>query len=218
LSRGLQGRVIGLWPDLPPTPAGPPLAVPFEPIALDEADPKFHELETAGPISEDVQDARANREASNELMRRRLRRTFVYTGVWVSLAIFSFNLLLAGVKSIVERRLDHDVVLWGALLLLIVWQPFVLHSFKSQTLLLVPSGLVLRKARRRTTQSDVHLFTRNGSVMVLRPLHKELWTLMTFDGREFAFASVSRKEMGLLLRTWLSPLDPPSPEKLVDLT
>ena len=215
--RGLTGATVIIRSELPAQQPPPALTVPFEPIPVDEANPAFRDLEAAcnapgepfGPGDDDAADS---------LFRRRVARTLVYTGVWIGLVIFGVNFIAAIIKCAAQKRWDADVLLHGAGLLLFLGVPFVRHYFGSPPWLLVPGGLVRRAAGRGAATSEVNLFVRANSILIIRPIGTGLWRFIVSDGWHCGSAQVSLKEKDLLLRAWLSPLPPPDAEKLVDLT
>jgi hypothetical protein len=83
---------------------------------------------------------------------------------------------------------------------------------------LVPGGVVLRRARGM--RSQVELFPRKDSIAVTRPTPQtEAAWVLTIARRDGSWTTseFGPLEMDAFLQAWLSPLDPPEPDRLTDL-
>jgi len=214
---GFRNRPIIIhWMRLPP-PLQPPIDVPIEPIPLDEADSTFHAIELGFLNAVDEVADGSRRSASHELTIRRLRKTYLYTGILFSVVMMSFLFVMTAIASMLSARFD-PMLMFFALMLLSASLPLLMGGAVGPAWLLVTGGLVMRKAKKRGMASDVHLFVPEGTSLLIRPLNKRLWQMIVSDEKEFGIAQISDRELTMLLRAWLSPIPPPSVEKLVDLT
>lgn len=214
---GFKSRpIIVHWTLLPP-PSQPPLTVPFEPIPLDEADHAFLALEDGFSEATPTPECSPPRSTKDELTIRRLRKTYLYTGMWFLAAGSGFFLVFMTIGSLILGQFE-PMILFYAFALLMTSLPLLLGGAIGPAWLLVPGGLVLRKARKRKMATDVHLFRPAETTLLIRPLNKRLWLMIVSDEKEFGTAQISDRELTMLLRAWRSPLPPPSPQKLIDLT
>lgn len=214
---GFTSRPIIVHWSRPAPPFLPPIDVPVGPIPLDEADPAFHALEVGTVQAADEEANGSRRSVSDELTMRRLRKTYLYTGVLFTVVMMSFLFVLTAIASILARRFDAMLIFFG-LMLLLASLPLLMGGSIGPVWLLVPGGLVLRKPKKRGMTSAVHLFRPEQTVLYICQLNKRLWHMVVADGSEFGTSNLSDKELTMLLRAWCSPLAPPSPEKLIDLT
>ena len=83
---------------------------------------------------------------------------------------------------------------------------------------LVPGGLTVRITGLMRSDWQVKLFTRDDSVLCTHSREGPIWVLTARSQRDCETAEVTRNEMEMALRAWLSPFDPPTVEQLVDLT
>ena len=60
------------------------------------------------------------------------------------------------------------------------------------------------------------MFPRAASFILLYPLRKKQWILVVADEEHCESILGLRSELELALRAWLSPLEPPSLERLSD--
>ncbi len=84
--------------------------------------------------------------------------------------------------------------------------------------LLVPGGVLVRKAVRRSTRSRLHLFDRRRSTLCLSQYRRQRWLVVAADAEECEQTLATDREAHFLLRAWLSPLEPPPADRLTDLT
>ena len=217
-NKHLAGVVVRLWWQSPPEPPGGPIDVPFEPIQLDEVDQAFFDLgESISPQSELTSGRASNHSADDQLMRRFRRFAkmpgllIITIGLIIQFVGFSMLLLESGV-------IDWRFGLWGILVVMMGWIFFRGYGVDPTLWWLVPGGLIRRTPRKRSASSEVHLFHHECSVLLFRPQSKHLWTMIVSDAATFGTVLVSELEMDMALRAWLSPIPPPSVEKLVDLT
>lgn len=217
--RGLDGRVVlHWWSQRPTLPSEAPLTVPFEPIPLDETSAAFYYLESQSSAEEGSSALQASDTVSAALRTRALKRAFVQTGLWMGIVVWGLIFLGSAIECLRAGRISNNFLTRGALLVLMVAAPIISRARMANLWFLVPSGLVMRTTSWRKKGVIVHLFTRLNSVLLFRPARKGLWLLAVADNQEFGLGQVSEKEMNLLLRAWLSPIPPPSADRLIDLT
>ena len=83
--------------------------------------------------------------------------------------------------------------------------------------LLVPGGLVLRKARWTGGAWRIHLYRRRSSVLLVQQMHRDKWMLCVADAETSDATRLTKTEAHVALSCWLSPLPPPPAERLRDL-
>ncbi len=84
--------------------------------------------------------------------------------------------------------------------------------------LLVPGGLVIRKARWTGGAWRIHLYRRRSSVLLLyQQIHRGNWMLCVADAEASDATRLTKTEAYVALSSWLSPLPPPPAERLRDL-
>ncbi|OWY71854.1 hypothetical protein B7486_09345 [cyanobacterium TDX16] len=217
---GCAGRPLLIHWDRPPPPMEPPIIVPIEPIFLDESDPAFYALESGIRNSADGEQGGSTWTSTNKLLIRRLRKAYLYSGAWIALPMLAIAFVFLAIVAVVLGRYGSLIILAYAIvpMLLILSLPLFLGGPIGPSWLLVPGGLVMRKAKKRGMASEVHLFSPDQTVLLIRPLNKRMWIMHAEDENEFGMLNVSDRELTMLLRAWLSPIPPPSVEKLVDLT
>jgi hypothetical protein len=83
--------------------------------------------------------------------------------------------------------------------------------------LIVPSGVVRRKAGWFRQHWDVQLFDRRQAVLVICLVQRGDWWFAITDGQRRARGHLSDVDCEALLRAWRSPRTPPAPELLAEL-
>ena len=83
---------------------------------------------------------------------------------------------------------------------------------------LIPGGLVTRRASPGKSGSEVTVFDRRGCVLGLCRGEGSRWNCQISDRDKSVMFHLTERESIVLLRAWLSPIPPPTVEKLVDLT
>jgi hypothetical protein len=78
-----------------------------------------------------------------------------------------------------------------------------------------PGGLLRRSAGGRK-KTDLRLFTRKSGLLAAYQRDGKSWFIGVADNSDSDSLTVTTSEMDILLRAWLSPLDPPAVESLVD--
>jgi hypothetical protein len=196
-----------------------PLDVTFEPRLLDEADPAFQELLTAVSSSPDPAGAasRASPNADDVLGVRRIRRNILLKGGWALFVVFALFLTQAAFDAYQRRAITPGLLFWGVMFVLALYGPARGGWFGTRQWLLAPASLVVRKAKPRDETSQLHLFERRKSVLCLQRQKKGPWLIAVADAEGSEQTIATNTEVSLLLRAWLSPLEPPPIERLSDL-
>lgn len=211
-----QGRVGVTIRSGPPelATAIDPIAVTFEPRLLDEADASTVELQdaldstTRGATTAVTQDSLAGRRVVRNIRR---------TGGWVMFAIFAINFIVAAVESIETWRVTRFLVIWGLILIAMIFGLFRprLSGWRGQWLA-VPGGIIIRTAGFWGRKWGLHLFDRRRSALVVHRLTRNLLYICVADAESHQSGRASPREVEFLLRAWLSPVPPPPVEKLTD--
>ncbi len=197
-----------------------PIEHSFEPLPLDEVSITFVGLESD---SRDVAEADsvkldASRWSDSSVARKRLRRNVILGGGWGIVIVFGINLAIAVVEAIANRKISSSVVLWTIWFLLI----FLGVNSRGATRgnrqwLLVPGGIVSRRAKSFQGRWDLHFYKRANSVMALHGRSRHIWHAHVADSTGYQFARLTAREAHMLLRGWLSPIESPSRDHLSDL-
>ena len=219
---GRIGNTYQLWWKAEPDPVEP-LTMTFEPRLLDEADVGFDELAMA--TASEPGAARANAPEASGLREdvldmRRVQRNFKLMGWagWIILCGLSIYLVGSGIDSVQRHTMTWQFSLGVCCLLLFLFAPRQTGWFATNHWLLVPGGVLHRKAKSRDRKVTLHLFDRRRSIMTIYQLRNRSWLLTVADAEASQTTSITDRERQLLLRAWLSPVAPPPVEQLVDLS
>lgn len=195
-------------------PAPPPLRVDFEARPLDETLPGFMELltgETQPPA-----EAPANRADGRWLAPA--PRAPLHPRLLV-LVVLGSLVLLSAEESYRRGVLSPGFLTW--LSLTIVWGLLPSSAWRRLRRcewLVVPGGILVRRARWRDAHWTLHLFDRAASVLVMtRPAKPNIWGVTVADGQQVERVALTDLEAQLLLRAWTSDIPPPPLERLVEL-
>jgi hypothetical protein len=130
-----------------------------------------------------------------------------------------FFWLLQAYHAAIAWKLSFHFFFWTVLLLLSLLGVGGRGAWRmSQQWLLVPGGLVVRTSSFRRRGWKVHLFVRSRSALVAYRQMKLRWTICVADPEANQMTMITPTECHALLRAWLSPLEPPDPDRLSDLT
>jgi len=197
-----------------------PINVQFEPRALDETDDTLESLVDAIDSSTAANDsphdghpvARAERRAMKKISTR-IRKA----GGWVALLFGCLFFIRAMMRWIRFGSFDFGLVFW-----LVIMAGWFLRlsgtSILSRTeWFLVPAGVAVRTLVRGARAWNVELFHRASSVLCVYRGDRNLWTALIANSGNFCACACTQREATVLLRAWLSPLDPPTLDKLTDL-
>jgi len=197
-----------------------PLTMVFEPRLLDEADEGFDELALAAASEGEPSDANAEESPSRHgdvLDVRRVQRNIRLKGGWLLVSIVAVCFAFA-----LNDAMQRQAVTWLLLLaigavLALLFVPAGTAWFATKHWLLVPGGVLHRKAKIRDRKVTLHLFDRRHSVMTIYQQRNGVWLLTVADNETSENTIVTDRERRLLLRPWLSPREPPPVEQLIDL-
>ena len=190
-----------------------PIDVPFEPVMLDEADTAFMGLLGTAAVGSGDSDA-----ANESQALRRVRRNLSMKGGWVVAVGFSVGLVASVYGAIRNRQFNWQILIFAVGMASVFLQPAGWFRSMRKQWLLVPRGLVLRKAGGRKGGWKVHLFERDRSVLCVCRHDKRKWRFFVADAEKSESLLTTKQEIDVLLAAWLSPLDAPSPDRLTDLS
>jgi len=184
-----------------------PIEVPFEPVPLDQSDRMFSGLES-GP-SEKTPRAKTGWA----------RRVELFGGRWVVMLI-ALGIAVQGLVHWIQGTLMAPTF-WIVIVCLAL-PLFGLGGVgawrRNKQCLLVPGGLAIRKTSRKAKGKwNVHLFTRTAGVLFVRERTNHQWLVCVAEDDVDDYFIVTRAEVDMLLRAWLSPLPAPPIERLSDL-
>lgn len=188
-----------------------PVTFPFEPMVLDEADDATaafcHALNSSGRHEPEGRTPPGVVESESGFVRE-IRRRNKLAGVsgWVK-GLFAIGIALYLTGSIMSGDLRAVGLMCGGVLLFL----FFAGSSSSRALsnqdcwLLVPGGLLVRGGRGRVS---LHRYERSQGVLVVLRSKGTLWLAAVSDGESLHSTTVTKDEVDVLLRCWLSPLSP----------
>lgn len=199
-----------------------PLDVNFPAVSLDESDEQFVQLADAmsNHVSDEAKESRGLRASAGETaIGRRIRRSFRLVWVWPIVLMIAIQVIQAAVTSYRQGVVTLSLLFFVATFLMAL-AGVAGFSFEHLHLewLIVPGGLLLRKKSKNATQSDLELFTPKSATLVAVQSRRESWTVFVVEESRNQTLTITTQETELLLRAWLSPIPPPSVEKLIDLT
>ena len=210
---GRWNSTVRLWKRRGPH-SGELIDVNVDPVILNEADDRFVELRAAvgGPLISEDRDDGGDWARVGRSFRRHMRLSGGYGGV--------FMVLLFSVREGLECWKRGSLSFSFIALVIAFAVPFVFLLVESpgSQWLLVNGGLVRRKTRLRGKSPSLHIFDRRSSVMTLCEIWRDMWQLRVDDEKVSATGTLTSAEADMLLRAWLSPIPPPSVDKLIDLT
>jgi hypothetical protein len=198
-----------------------PLMVAFEPTLLDETDPRFEDFRSAAAPT-DNQDSTPSAARSNHddvLNAHRVKRNMLalLRNAWIVVLMLAFFTFRSAWESYQRRSITLGLLFWVTMITVLLCSPARGGWFGTRQWLLTPGSLIVRKARWRDRTSRVHLFERRKSVLCLYQQREEQWLLAVADADACEQTVATDAEVSLLLRAWLSPLEPPPVERLSDL-
>jgi hypothetical protein len=183
-----------------------PITVNFAPCPLDDADSSFQELSHATRDINSAQPDASRRDKIASPNQRFQQR--------IGLAIGSLFLIGIALLDVWNR----GTLARPALLIMVFALAFLFFPIgrpKAHKWYLVPGGL-LRRSPSDKARSDLHIFSRKNSVMILRPSDMKSVAYISDLSSSATIRNMTYEEAKMLLRAWLSPLDPPPVESLVD--
>jgi hypothetical protein len=195
-----------------------PINEPFEPKMLDETDSAFRELRAAylSQVKAAEADDAEGQFAGISLWKTLRRNLIVRSGGWLGLAGFGFYFGRETVDALQRRTFRPLMAIQTLVLLLVLIDFFSTTAMSRKQWSIVPGGLMLRTARLRHATSRLHVFGRAESLLCLYQMGRRSWILCVADGDESDCAVVTTRETELLVAAWLSPVAPPSVERLAD--
>ncbi len=194
-----------------------PIVHRFEPVVLDEAEDAFVELMEASEDGAATAGEGPAQTAGERRSIRRLKSRLRQFGGWgplVMAAVFSARYFVELARF---GRISVGLFVWTAVIAMWVMR-LSGSGFRSNQWFAVPGGVAVRRARRGTHDWDVTVYSRRESVLCAYTLPRKLWMVMVSGAGLRAARAFTRAETEMLLRAWLSPLEPPEAGMLSDLT
>lgn len=200
-----------------------PLDVSFTPVSLDESDAQFVQLVEATTEQEEnpTRGTAALRiTAAEASIGRRVRRRMRLVWIWPCLIAALLQIASQVIGSYQRQSRIASLLLLIATFFLAL-NFFATSAFPAAVPLkhfIVPGGLLLRRKAKGTTKSDLELLSPKTAILVAVQTRKQAWTVFITDGNRNEPLLLTALETEMLLRAWLSPIPPPSVDKLIDLT
>jgi len=200
-----------------------PVTVPFEAQPLDESELSFRSIQSGlcgASASRANEDSDREPGWLNAPEMHRVRKNIHTVGWFVIFASVPgiVFLILYSWFQYIGRASGLPWWMYAFFLapMFVVLFTGIVRSSTEQ-LLVVPGGLLMRKARWRDPSWRLHLFERRRSVLVLHQFSNRHWHVCIADEQDSLFTRVTNAEAEFLLRGWLSPLEPPPVKQLSDL-
>src|SRR5262249_24726448 len=183
----------------------PPIAVPFEPVTLDEADTRLSHLASAGD------GHLADEPAAPKRLRGWTR--------WALRAGIGIGLLTSAVTQCIVNSLFQGwnwvpIAGSGIALLFLVVFCWLAASFINETWQLVPAGIVVTREWVIPAKNRVRLFTPANSFILIEPDPRKGWNAIVQSPSYRSRSRLTDLEAAALLAAWRSPLPPPTIEQL----
>ena len=197
-----------------------PIDVYFEPRPLDETADTFADFVAAIDSPPDAPASQSNEHPvarSERLAFSKLNVRVRKAGGWFGLILGSIFFLRQAMDWIRFGRVNPMLMLW--LVVMIGWLLRLTGTSLRAPVqwFLVPGGIVSRALPRRAREWTVSLLDRRSSVLCVYRSTKHMWIATVASQAGYWFSPCTENEATLLLRAWLSPLPPPTLDKLSDL-
>lgn len=186
-----------------------PIAVPFEPVPIDEAACAMRRLD---PDAWPVADAP---------ILQSVRRT---TGLmWTQFVVPLSCLAVILVGWYADSSRSHRgfrvgiVEAVGVAILVVCTLLWIRRRGPQRECLVVPGGLVTRAMHQGRPGWDVRLFSRRDAVLCVVERDLGRCTIFVADRETLIRRNATLAEARFALRAWLSPHEPPTPDQLSDL-
>lgn len=219
IESGRVGRTFRIAGDKHLKPVQP-IDVYFEPRPLDETADTFADFVAAIDSPPDAPTSQSNEHPVARAERRTFNKLNIHVrkaGGWFGLILGSLFFLRQAMDWIRFGRVNFMLMFW--LVIMIGWL-LRLTGTSIRTPVqwfLVPGGIVSRALPRRAREWTVSLLDRRSSVLCVYRSTKHMWIATVADHAGCWFSPCTENEATLLLRAWLSPLEPPKLEQLSDL-
>jgi hypothetical protein len=190
-----------------------PLSVVFDPCAIDESQHRFVELS----MENAARDIRWEKEKDLP-PKSSFARQLIVKGGWLIIFCSGFNALIAGIDSLQRGRITWQLVMWSANILIFLFVPTTGLFGTGKQFFLVNGGVLRRQRRKKGQGSDLHVYSRGKSNLGVIEMgrRQRRWMAYVADKDFVDYFVVTASEGRMLLRAWLSPVDPPLVERLKD--
>jgi len=211
VGKGHIGSVYRLWKHVRP-PNVEPIVAAFEPVEVNESDVLFRRLtDLPSNVASESTPSGAHMTLPHSVFHRNIRLRGGYSRTIVAAFGVSFGLTILARSGNVPCFV---VVLWG-LLIAGIFLLTPANSDPKQHWLVIPGGL-LRRSWKRRSETELHVFAADRSMLVAREEKNKTWIVQLADAKVDGWLRVTRFELDILLRAWCSPLPPPTVEQLSD--
>jgi len=212
LARQSDARVA-YWVAHEPPPANDALTIPFEPVPLDEADAAMRVINSGREHNVD-HTAAPHSDACSQWGR--IRRNVRLRGLLpVMLVLLGF--VGQSAAAIAEGQITVSLLMAGAVVAVMVFAGTQQGWLVRRQWFVVPGGLVVRRASWRRARWTPVLFQRTDAILSVAWMSRRVWLIAVANAHDHAAFFGTACEAAFVLRAWISPLPPPSPEQLSDL-
>jgi len=182
-----------------------PFEVPFEPIELGQTDEARETLaETPEGTQRQLSGAADDRQIrqTEAAFPRKMQQSRSLKG--------RYHIVKASVLAVIGLVvfIATSKVMALVLALAVIIFELVANGGSEIHWLLSPGGLVIRKDSRRSARAWRHQFTRDHAVLVVHRSAEDQWTVVVGDSELMFERMCPGVQVDLLLRGWLSSLDP----------
>lgn len=188
-----------------------PLTVPFEPLPLNEAAGSVHELVFTFRERFSARESRAVAPCS-----RSLRRRVQLMGGWVVLVIIVVQLMNIVAQLIMNPQMLKDGIEWRGVVTVCLVLVIAILAMKRCEFLVTPGGLICRCGSWLQRNWKTELYRREEAMLLVAQVNRTQWELHVFNRHAARRRSITRQEAAFVLRAWLSPLTPPTQERIGD--
>jgi hypothetical protein len=187
-----------------------PLSVPIEPQPLNEATSAMIIDRSQGTDAMPANPADAG-------LKRHIHPNVILRGGYAIMILFLIYWAMAALESWQQGRLKPALFAWTAGLLILLFLPINARLIGGVQWLVVPGGVLVRRAGWREGGWKLRLFRPDRSVLCAARHRKRRWGVDISDAERCESTVATQAEVEFLLSAWLSPLPPPPLERLSDL-
>ena len=212
---GWQDLTVRIQPDVSTKIV--PIRVPFEPVPIGNITGTLFEKEYEP-------DSIADRSSSDTIApdkrprhKPRSRRVLSYILTILFYSYVAFRIIQQIIDWISTGVPPRSAYTWGLAFVVLLCLRLSMRLYQEHAVLLVPSGLVLRKSRWHDSHWSLHIFDRRRSLLTAYQFSETVWTISVADGEKTHEFRADDHITRCVLRAWLSPLETPSAEQLGEL-
>ena len=182
----------------------------FEPRPLDESDPTF--LELADATAAEHAESGFEFTSPDSLPMRRVRRNVRMKGGYLSLVLILLFWGRAAYRFYLSGRPD---LMFGLFSFILLTKLFGSASggYLAAKWLLISRGLLV-DLRNTKDGLPFLLFDRESSLLLVHQVNRHTWDVFAANSYSHYGTTSTSREVELMLRTWSSPVAPPSDENV----